>query len=135
MGYIIGQAVKETKQEGNIRTVKYKNVFKKNDVFVNDEKIASTKSELLKQIASQGYNPKANSGLDLEIRRFIDSLKTKEDYQKASILFKNSELNYDIRENFQYLTDIKDAEIMAMLMKKGYGRSGGADYQYKKHYK
>lgn len=29
MGYIIGQAVKETKQEGNIRTVKYKNVFKK----------------------------------------------------------------------------------------------------------
>lgn len=131
MGYIIGQAVKETKQEGNIRTVKYKNVFKKNDVFVNDEKIASTKSELLKQIASQGYNPKANSGLDLEILRFIDSLKTKEDYQKASILFKNSELNYDIRENFQYLTDIKDAEIMAMLMKKGYGRSGGADYQYK----
>ena len=44
MGYIIGQTVKETKQEGNIRTVKYKNVFKKNDVFVNDEKIASTKS-------------------------------------------------------------------------------------------
>lgn len=39
MGYIIGQTVKETKQEGNIRTVKYKNVFKKNDVFVNDEKL------------------------------------------------------------------------------------------------
>lgn len=131
MGYLIGQTVKETKQDGNITTVKYKNVFKKDAVFVNDEKIASTKSELIKQLAAQGYNLKADSGRDLEIQRFVETLKTKEDYQKASILFKNSELNYAFRENFQYLTDIKDAEIMGMLMKNGYSRSGGAEYQYK----
>lgn len=87
------------------------NPLSKGELYFGDKKLASSKKELLKQFEENRIS------FSQEINRYIDTLKTPEDFQTASALFyKIKYIGFDMHKYADSLKEPQDGIILGMLL-------------------